>query len=150
MKEKAEKTALHEVEESLKLLPSRDEVIEMRTNVRENIARFQKDNKEFKDQFDTHLSIIARYDEVIADKASKHGVYEQANKITNKFTPLVDKLFEESQRCFAELYEHKDRFTEFSELMQSEIYNAVKKTVTKQIKQYMTEKSQSAAKNFGM
>ena len=40
MKEKAEKTALHEVEESLKLLPSRDEVIEMRTNVRENIARF--------------------------------------------------------------------------------------------------------------
>ena len=60
----------------MKLLPSKDEVLELRSHVSSNISKFSKDNAHFTKEFETHLEIIRRYDEVISEKASKMALYE--------------------------------------------------------------------------
>ena len=82
---KIEREEMDRVVELVKLLPSKEEVTELRNHVSSNIARFSKDNTRFSSEFDTHLEIIRRYDEVISNKASKHAVIELKTHISDKY-----------------------------------------------------------------
>lgn len=59
----------------LDLLPTKDEVVQLRTYMKSSIEKFTGENKDFTNEFNQHLAIIRRYDEVLTDKASKHSVY---------------------------------------------------------------------------
>lgn len=71
---KAEKKALDKVQEYLDLLPTKDEVVQLRSYMKSSIEKFTSENKDFTGEFQAHLAIIRRYDEVLSDKASKHSV----------------------------------------------------------------------------
>ena len=44
--------------------------------MRSNIDKFAESNENFSRDFDAHLAIIRRYDEVLSEKASKHSLYQ--------------------------------------------------------------------------
>ena len=73
--EKVQKTELAEVKDHIELLPTKEEVVSLRTYMRTSIDKFTNDNNSFARDFDSHLAIIRRYDEVLSEKASKHTVY---------------------------------------------------------------------------
>ena len=67
------------------VLPRKEEVLELREHVGSSIARFSTDNSTFHADFDKHLEIIRRYDEVISNKASKHSVIELDKNMSQKY-----------------------------------------------------------------
>ena len=83
---KIERDEMNTVTELVKLLPSKEEIVDLRNHVSGNIARFSKDNQAYKSEFQHHLEIIRRYDEVLMQKASKHDTRE------------LDKQFKEKQK----------------------------------------------------
>ena len=76
MKNKIERDEMNTVTDLVKLLPTQEEVRELREHVAGNIANFQKDNARFKLDFEIQNQTIRRYDEVITQKSSKHDVRE--------------------------------------------------------------------------
>ena len=71
---KAEKKELGKVQVYLDLLPTKDEVVQLRGHMKSSIEKFTIENRDFTSEFHAHLAIIRRYDEVLSDKASKHSV----------------------------------------------------------------------------
>ena len=80
--------------------------------------------------------MIARYDEIIATKASKHSVYITETKINNQFRPVLKDLDDRIGVNLHLIKESKEHFTEFKEILNAEIYTAVKKATIKEIKAY--------------
>ena len=58
------------------MLPTKDEVVQLRNYMKASIEKFSKENESFSSEFNSHLAIIRRYDEVISEKASKHALYQ--------------------------------------------------------------------------
>ena len=55
-------------------MPTKEEVLALRTHLKQSVDKFQADNDAFHADFKDHLAIIRRYDEVLSEKASKHSV----------------------------------------------------------------------------
>jgi hypothetical protein len=68
-------------------LPSRKEITDLKELVYTNLAQFGRDNTYFKGEFEVHLGIIRRYDEVITQKASKTALYETELKLKKELQP---------------------------------------------------------------
>ena len=90
--EKAEKKALAKVQEYLDLLPTKDEVVQLRTYMKQSIEKFTSENRDFTQEFHAHLAIIRRYDEVLSDKASKHSVYLSETRLNDAYKPMMKDL----------------------------------------------------------
>ena len=71
--------------ELVNVLPGKEEVTELREHVGTSIAKFSKDNNTFQADFEKHLEIIRRYDEVLSNKASKHTVIELDKNMSEKY-----------------------------------------------------------------
>ena len=74
-----------------RMLPTKEEVTELRNYVRSNISKFNTDNQNFAQEFQIHKEIIRRYDEVLIDKASKHSVYEVEKKCNDGSSDYFDR-----------------------------------------------------------
>ena len=85
MKNKIEREEMDKVTDLVKLLPTKEEVAELRENVSYNISKFQKDNARFSLDFEIQKQMIRRYDEVITQKSSKHDVRELEKELHDKF-----------------------------------------------------------------
>ena len=85
MKNKIEKDEIEKFTDLVKLLPTKEEVAELRENVSYNINKFQKDNARFSLDFEIQKQMIRRYDEVITQKSSKHDVRELEKELNEKF-----------------------------------------------------------------
>lgn len=92
--EKVQKTELAEVKDHIELLPTKEEVVSLRTYMRTSIDKFTNDNNSFARDFDSHLAIIRRYDEVLSEKASKHTVYQTETRMNDHFKPIMKDLDE--------------------------------------------------------
>lgn len=92
--EKAAKSAVVLMQEHLEELPTKEEVIALRNYMRTNIDKFRDENAQFSVDFDSHLAIIARYDEILSEKASKHSLYLQEIKIDKHYKPVISLLDE--------------------------------------------------------
>ena len=57
------------------LMAKRDEVAEIALKTEKAIASFSGETRDFRSDFERHLEIIRRYDEVICEKASKVCLY---------------------------------------------------------------------------
>ena len=86
------------------------------------------------------MEIIRRYDEVIAEKASKHSLYEAESRVNDSYKPVMKSMDERISTNLKLIHETKDYFEEFKDLMHAEVYTAVKKSVIKEIKVYEHEK----------
>ena len=62
--------------------------------MKSSIEKFSTENKDFSAEFQAHLAIIRRYDEVISDKASKHSIYQAETRLNEQFKPMM-KDFDE-------------------------------------------------------
>ena len=62
------------IKSHLEMLPTKEEVTTLRVFMKNSIDTFSADNANFHKDFNAHLAIIARYDEVLSDKASKHSL----------------------------------------------------------------------------
>ena len=78
--------------ELVNVLPGKEEVTELREHVGTSIAKFSKDNNTFQADFEKHLEIIRRYDEVLSNKASKHSVIELDKNMSEKYNQQIDDL----------------------------------------------------------
>jgi len=145
-----EKFELAEVKEFLQLLPTKEEVTTLRHYMRNNIDKFSVDNESFKAEFDSHMEIIRRYDEVLSEKASKHSVYEVESRVNDSYKPVMKDLDDRVCTNLKLIHETKDCFAEFKDLMQAEVYIAVKKSVIKEIKMYEHEKMKSQPQMMGI
>ena len=61
----------------------------------------------FASEFKTHVQIIHRYDEILADKANKHTIYESVTKVKNKFKSQMNDLSEKVESNSALIKEQK-------------------------------------------
>ena len=77
------------MQDFLDLLPTKDEVVQLRNYMKSSIEKFSQENKEFHSEFHHHLAIIRRYDEVISDKASKHSIYQVENRLNEQYKPMM-------------------------------------------------------------
>ena len=84
---KASKTAVDMMKDHLDQLPTKEEVIGLRNYMRTNIDSFRESNEQFSREFNAHLAIIRRYDEVLSDKASKHSLYSTETKLIELYNP---------------------------------------------------------------
>ena len=147
---KIERQEMDEVVALVKLLPSKEEVTELRTHVSSNIARFSKDNTRFTQEFETHLEIIRRYDEVISNKASKHAVIELDKHISDKYNQQIDDILKLINENAHEISVQKDRFDEFGKALTGEIYTAVEKATIRHAKAVRAEEAAAQPKIMGM
>ena len=92
--QKAETKELAKVQEYLDLLPTKDEVVQLRSYLKNSIEKFTTDNKDFSSEFYQHMAIIRRYDEVLSDKASKHSIYETETRLNDLYKPKMKTLDE--------------------------------------------------------
>ena len=150
MPEKVEKFALQEVKEFMQLLPTKEEVTSLRTYTRTNIDKFQEDNAEFKEEFDGHLSIIRRYDEVLSEKANKHSVAAVEFRVNEQFKPAMKIHDERITANLKILNETKESMLEFKGLIREEIYMAIKKQVVNEIKIFERNKKDNQPQFMGL
>ena len=94
MKNKIERDEMEKVTDLVKLLPTQEEVHQLRENVAYNIDKFRKDNATFSLDFEIQKQMIRRYDEVITQKSSKHDVREVEKAIDVKYEKLTNDLLE--------------------------------------------------------
>lgn len=146
---KIEREEMDRVVELVKLLPSKEEVTELRSHVAGSIGRFSKDNTRFAAEFETHLEIIRRYDEVISNKASKHAVIELDKHISEKYNQQVDDLLKLINENGHEIGVQKDRFDEFGKALTAEIYTAVEKATIRHAKAVRAEEQAAQPKIMG-
>ena len=147
---KLEREEMDRVVELVKLLPSKEEVTELRAHVSGSIARFSKDNARYGSEFDAHLEIIRRYDEVLSNKASKHAVIELDKHISEKYNRQVDDLLRLINENAHAVEVQRDRFDEFGKALTGEIYSAVEKATIRQAKAARASEQAAAPKIMGM
>ena len=121
--------------ELVKVLPRKEEVLELREHVGSSIARFSTDNDLFHSDFDKHLEIIRRYDEVISNKASKHSVIELDKNMSQKYNQQIDDLLKLINENVHNINVQKERFDEFGKALTAEIYQAVDKATVRHNRQ---------------
>ena len=92
MEDKAEKIDLKELKDYIKMIPTTDELKLMQTDTMTSLDSYKREQQQFVSEFHKHVAIIERYDEILADKASKHSVYEIENKLKKKFKPVTKDL----------------------------------------------------------
>ena len=127
--EKVNNNELAEVKEYMALLPTKDEVTGLRNYMKQNIDKFAADNNAFEKDFNAHLAIIRRYDEVLSEKASKHSVYLLESKQNEQNRPVMKDLDDRILNNLKLIKEGTEQFKEFKELMTAEVYTAVKRSV---------------------
>ena len=66
--------------------------MELRTFMKNSVEKFKHDNDTFHEQFDSHLAIIRRYDEVLSEKASRHSLYAIETKLNDQYRPVIKDL----------------------------------------------------------
>ena len=64
----------------------------MRDHVKINLEKFGKQNDEFASEFNAHLEIIRRYDEVLSEKASKVSLYTTETRLNEYYKPVISDL----------------------------------------------------------
>ena len=101
---------MNKVTELVKLLPSKEEIVELRNHVSGNIARFKKDNQTFQSDFTHHLEIIRRYDEVLMQKASKHDTRELDKMFKEKMKEQCDELLNLINKNAVQIAKQKSTF----------------------------------------
>lgn len=148
--EKVNNNELAEVKEYMALLPTKDEVTGLRNYMKQNIDKFAADNNSFEKDFNAHLAIIRRYDEVLSEKASKHSVYLLESKQNEQNRPVMKDLDDRILNNLKLIKEGKEQFKEFKELMTAEVYTAVKRSVIQEIKNYEYEKKKSQPHVMGI
>ena len=94
IEKKLEKTEHETIKEYIELLPTKEEVTTLRNYMKNNIESFSNDNSSFQKEFNAHLAIIRRYDEVLSEKASKHSVYQVETKVNDSYRPVIKELDE--------------------------------------------------------
>ena len=62
-------------------MPSKEEVKSVRGDLFNQIEKFDVDSKQFRIEFKRNTDIIARYDEIICQKASNQRVHQQKRDI---------------------------------------------------------------------
>ena len=85
MSEKVEKDAFKQLQEFIRLLPTKEDVQSLHGYITDSISKFKQDNDEFKKQFADHLEIIRRYDEVMSGKANKQAVIDVETRLKDSF-----------------------------------------------------------------
>lgn len=83
---------LREVEKLILILPTQEQVKELHENVDSSLRGFSKDIAIFKDEFESHLAIIRRFDEIISTKASKDALWQLQEKIKRDLEPLMKQM----------------------------------------------------------
>ena len=68
-------------------LPTQIQISNLNELITSSIAEFGRDNHRFKQEFEVHLGIIRRYDEVLTTKASKSAIYEIEQRIKRELEP---------------------------------------------------------------
>ena len=76
LSKKIYKEDLKNIELLVEALPTVPDIMEWKKKLNDDNAEFQKDNDWFKAEFVKQNEMIARYDEVLNDRASKHTVRE--------------------------------------------------------------------------
>ena len=136
---KANQIDLSEVKEHLKILPTTDELNQMRLEMRQTLEKYNQERDEFSSEFKTHVQIIQRYDEIMADKANKHSLYESVTKVKNKFKSLINDLNEKVESNNALIKEQKQYFEAFREMISSEVYSTIKTETRNEIRLHESE-----------
>lgn len=103
----------------------------MKKLVESSINQFTEDNAYFKSEFETHLGIIRRFDEVLTTKASKISLYELESKIKRELEPDIAKMYTLIKNNTEEVDRQNKRFEDYTTMMSREIRNAVKKALDK-------------------
>lgn len=65
----------------------------MKEMVDRSVTSFWKDNEHFRSEFEIHLGIIRRFDEVLTSKASKISMHEIEDKIKRELEPEIRKMY---------------------------------------------------------
>ena len=73
-------------------MPTSSECNSMIERFDSTIGTFAQDNYEFKTGYAKHNEMIRRYDEVITQKANKHTLAEEINKVNQDFQPKMHDL----------------------------------------------------------
>jgi uncharacterized protein YqgV (UPF0045/DUF77 family) len=116
---------------SLAILPTKQEVKNMTKLVDQAVRQFTEDNAYFKSEFETHMGIIRRFDEVLCTKASKLSLYELESKIKRELEPDIAKMYNLIKQNTEEVLQQNVRFDDYTTMMSREISNAVKKALDK-------------------
>ena len=136
--------------ELVNVLPGKEEVTELREHVGTSIAKFSKDNNTFQADFEKHLEIIRRYDEVLSNKASKHSVIELDKNMSEKYNQQIDDLLRLINENVHDINIQKERFDEFGKALTAEIYAAVDKATVRHNRQQRAEAELTAPKIMGI
>lgn len=115
-----------------------------------NIEEFKTQNTKFSRQFNAHISIISRYDEVISGKASKHALYESESKTAATYKPIITDINARIKSNLEKIEEQKLHFEEYKEILSTEIYSAVKKAAIREMKTYQQEQLKLQPKIMGL
>lgn len=147
---KAEKGTVEKVQEYLDLLPTKEEVVQLRNHMKTSIEKFTVENRDFTSEFHAHLAIIRRYDEVISDKASKHSVVQTESRLNDQYKPAMKDLDQRIQANLKLINDQKTSMGKFMEHMSSEIHQAVKQGVIREMKSIQHEKRKAQPKIMGI
>ena len=98
MESKARQIDLNEVKDTLKQLPTLDQIKLLQSSMRTTLDSHKKERDEFASEFSNHVDIIGRYDEILSQKASKHSVYDVENKMKQYLKPVTKELKGETER----------------------------------------------------
>lgn len=96
------------------------------------------------------MEIIRRYDEVIAEKASKHSVYMSETRINEQYKPVIQDLDDRIENNLSLIKEQREHFNEFKEILTAEVFTAVKKATIKEIKLYESQQAKSQPHIMGL
>lgn len=83
---------LRDLQKIVVKLPTNEEMAKMRERLAKTIEDFTRDNNEFRRGHEEHIKIIARFDEVIAQKVNKHTLTEEIQKINKKYKPKLKEI----------------------------------------------------------
>ena len=90
--DKVEKSEMKSFAQLITTLPTQPQVEAMQEQLNIMCDGFSKDNAKFKQDFENHMAIIRRYDEVLTTKASKISLFQLQEKIKRELEPELTLL----------------------------------------------------------
>ena len=99
------------------VLPTKEEVYDLRSFVKMNITKFSGDNQNFEKEFAMHTEMIRRYDEVLSEKASKHSVYEVEKLCGDNVKAKIEQAMKVVKQSQSQILENHKEFEEFKKMM---------------------------------
>ena len=92
LKMKANWEEIQRIDETLTKMPTKEEVAGIRAELFENIQEFSKESARFKKEFKVSVKMIARYDEIMCQKASLQRLFEERQALEDKYDPLIKTI----------------------------------------------------------